>query len=313
MSTYVDPLIFRELQDSEVLPAPSGVRLRIMQMCQQEDIALPDLVAQIQGDPVLAGRLIQIANIPNLNKGRMVASVNVDLLLMVGLQAVRQMALAISLTESARRGDCAEFDYDAFWSRSTAMACASQALADLIQVAPPAEMFTIGLLADIGRLALASARPKRYGEILRGVGTPVSAAPLRQEEKLAFGFDHLELAAAMMQDWLFPKLFCETVLHHKAADATGLDEEDRQQRLIRLLEMAACVADICVADDAARAALLPHLLQLGERFELPSSSLEYLCARVSWDWSEWGAMLKVPTRVLREIGSALAAATEQPG
>jgi hypothetical protein len=190
---------------------------------------------------------------------------------------------------------------------------ASQALADLIPVAPPAEMFTIGLLADIGRLALASARPKRYGEILRGVGTGAPAAALRQEEKQAFSFDHLELAAAMMQDWLFPKLFCETVLHHKAADATGLDEEDRQQRLIRLLELAACVADICVADDATRAALLPHLLQQGQRFELPSSSLEYLCARVSWDWSEWGAMLKIPTRVLRELGSALAAATEQPG
>ncbi|MFX6230790.1 HDOD domain-containing protein, partial [Acinetobacter baumannii] len=79
------------------------VRLKIMQMCQQEDIALPDLVAQVQGDPVLAGRLIQIANIPNINKGRMVAAVNVELLLMVGLHAVRQMALAISLTESARR------------------------------------------------------------------------------------------------------------------------------------------------------------------------------------------------------------------
>lgn len=309
MPHYVAPQVFRELQDSEVLPAPSGVRLKIMQMCQQEDIALPELVAQVQGDPVLAGRLIQIANIPNINKGRMVASVNVELLLMVGLHAVRQMALAISLTESARRGDCKEFDYDQFWSRSTAMACAGQALGDLLQIAPPAEMFTIGLLADIGRLGLASARPKRYGELL---GSGMQGGALRQEEKALFGFNHLELAAAMMQDWLFPKLFCETVLHHSEADSTGMDEEDRQQRLIRLLELAACVADVCVASDTERAALLPRLLALGERFELPVSSLEYLCGRVSWDWSDWGALLKVPTRVLREIGPELAAAAEQP-
>ncbi|BEV15434.1 HDOD domain-containing protein [Herbaspirillum sp. DW155] len=309
MSHYVDPQVFRALQDSEVLPAPSGVRLKIMQMCQQEDIALPELVAQVQGDPVLAGRLIQIANIPNINKGRMVASVNVELLLMVGLHAVRQMALAISLTESARRGDCKEFDYDQFWSRSTAMACAGQALGDLLQIAPPAEMFTIGLLADIGRLGLASARPKPYGELL---GSGVQGAALRQEEKTLFGFNHLELAAAMMQDWLFPKLFCDSVLHHSDADHTGMDEEDRQQRLIRLLELAACVADVCVASDTGRAALLPRLLALGERFGLPVSSLEYLCGRVSWDWSDWGALLKVPTRVLREIGPELVAAAEQP-
>ena len=116
----------------------------------------------------------------------------------------------------------------------------------------------------------------------------------------------------MMQDWHFPKLFCETVLYHHDADNTGMDEEDRQQRLIRLLELAACVADVCVASDAARPALLPRLLALGERFELPLSSLEYLCGRVSWDWSDWGALLKVPTRVLREIGTELAAAAEKP-
>ncbi|ALU89735.1 Hdc superfamily two component response regulator protein [Herbaspirillum rubrisubalbicans M1] len=310
MSCYVDHQTFHELQDSEVLPAPSGVRLKIMQMCQQEDIALSDLVAQVQGDPILAGRLIQIANIPNINKGRMVAAVNIDLLLMVGLHAVRQMALAISLTESARRGDCQEFDYQRFWSRSTAMACAGQALGELLQVAPPAEMFTVALLADIGRLGLASARPRRYGELLR---SGAQGTALRAQEKEVFGFHHLELAAAMMQDWLFPRLFCEAVLHHGAPEQSGLDEADRQQRLIRVLELAACVADLCVASDAERTSLLPRLLRLGGPVELPISTLASVCSHISQDWSQWGALLKVPARVLPDLGTELVAALKQPG
>ncbi|NUU01286.1 HDOD domain-containing protein [Herbaspirillum robiniae] len=309
MSTYIETQTFRELQDSEVLPAPSGVRLNIMQMCQQEDISLPELVSQVQGDPVLAGRLIQIANIPNINKGRMVASVNVELLLMVGLHAVRQMALAISLTESARRGDCKEFNYDIFWARSTAMACAGQALGEMLQLAPPAEMFTNGLLAGIGRLGLASARPKRYGELL---ATNPQGPALAEEERKVFGFDHLSLAAAMMEDWHFPRLFCTAVLHHENPEASGLDEDDRQQQLVRMLELAGCVADVCVADPAVRGQLLPRLLKLAERFELPLSSVEYICGRVSWDWSDWGALLKIPTRVLPDIGTELAEAAQQP-
>ncbi|MBO9535600.1 HDOD domain-containing protein [Herbaspirillum sp.] len=309
MSTYIEPQTFRELQDSEVLPAPSGVRLNIMQMCQQEDISLPDLVAQVQGDPVLAGRLIQIANIPNINKGRMVASVNVELLLMIGLHAVRQMALAISLTESARRGDCKEFDYDAFWGRSTAMACAGQALGEMLQVAPPAEMFTNGLLAGIGRLGLASARPKRYGEILQD---KPQGQDLLDKERAAFGFDHLALAAAMMEDWHFPKLFCTAVLHHENPDESGLDESDRQQALARVLELAGCVADVCIADAETRGRLLPRLLQLAARFDLPLSSVEYICSRVSWDWSDWGTLLRISTRALPEIGAELAEAAKQP-
>lgn len=309
MSTYIEPHTFRELQDSEVLPAPSGVRLNIMQMCQQEDISLPELVAQVQGDPVLAGRLIQIANIPNVNKGRMVASVNIELLLLIGLHAVRQMALAISLTESARRGDCKEFDYDAFWSRSTAMACAGQALGEMLQVAPPAEMFTNGLLAGIGRLGLASARPKRYGEVLHA---KPQGQQLLEQERAAFGFDHLDLAAAMMEDWHFPKLFCTAVLHHENPGASGLDEGDRQQMLARVLELAGCVADVCVSDAATRSRLLPRLLQLAAGFSLPLSSVEYICSRVSWDWSDWGKLLRIPTQVLPEIGAEIAAAVQPP-
>ncbi|MCA1323651.1 HDOD domain-containing protein [Herbaspirillum sp. alder98] len=305
MSTYIEDKTFRELQDSEVLPAPSGVRLNIMQMCQQEDISLPELVSQVQGDPVLAGRLIQIANIPNINKGRMVAAVNVELLLMVGLHAVRQMALAISLTESARRGDCKEFDYDAFWARSTAMACAGQALAEMLQQAPPAEMFTNGLLAGIGRLGLASARPKRYGELLLDHPT---GEVLLEREQAAFGFDHLALAAAMMEDWHFPRLFCNAVLYHERPSASGVEEGDRQQQLVRMLELAGALADVCVATAAARPALLSRLLTLAAAFDLPLSSVEYLCGRVSWDWSDWGALLHIPTQVLPDIGQELAEA-----
>ncbi|MFJ3044824.1 HDOD domain-containing protein [Herbaspirillum chlorophenolicum] len=309
MSTYIEPQTFRELRDSEVLPAPSGVRLNIMQMCQQEDISLPELVSQVQGDPVLAGRLIQIANVPNINKGRMVASVNVELLLLIGLHAVRQMALAISLTESARRGDCKEFDYDAFWGRSTAMACAGQALGEMLQVAPPAEMFTNGLLAGIGRLGLASARPKRYGEVLH---TKPQGQELLDKEREAFGFDHLSLAAAMMEDWHFPKLFCTAVLHHENPEVSGLDDDDRQQMLARVLELAGCVADVCIADTETRSHLLPRLLQLSARFSLPLSSVEYICSRVAWDWSDWGSLLHIPTQVLPEIGAEIAEAAKPP-
>lgn len=309
MSTYIEPQLFRELQDSEVLPAPSGVRLKIMQMCQQEDISLPDLVSQVQGDPVLAGRLIQIANIPNVNKGRMVASVNVELLLLIGLHAVRQMALAISLTESARRGDCKEFDYDAFWGRSTAMACAGQALGEMLQVAPPAEMFTNGLLAGIGRLGLASARPKRYGEVLQAHS---QGQALLEQERETFGFDHLSLAAAMMEDWHFPKLFCTAILHHENPAASGLDEGDRQQVLARVLELAGCVADVCIANVETRSQLLPRLLELAAGFGLPLSSIEYICSRVSWDWSDWGKLLRIPTQALPDIGAELAEAAKQP-
>jgi len=311
MSTYLEPRTFRQLQESGTLPAPSGVRLNIMQMCQQEDLSLPDLVRQVLGDPMLSGRLIQIANIPNVNKGRMVASINIELLLMVGLQSVRQMALAISLIDSPRRSDCGAFDHSAFWARSTAMACAGQALAEMLPRVPAAEMFTNGLLAGIGRLALASVHGERYGALLEG---PEDGGALRIKEKAAFGVDHLQLAAAMMEDWHFPPLFCTAVLHHEQPDASGFAEEERQQQLVRMLALAGGFADVCVAADArARAAVLPRLIEQAAAFALPLSGLEYLCSRISADWSDWGALLQVPARTLPVMAGELATAAERMG
>lgn len=311
MSTFIATQTFEELRDSEVLPAPSGVRLTIMQLCQKEDLALAELVSQVQGDPILAGRLIQIANIPNVNKGRMIASVNIDMLLMIGLHAVRQMALAISLTETGRRGDCKEFDYDKFWARSSAMACAGQALAEMLTIVPPAEMFTVGLLAGIGKLGIASSKPKRYGELLAQNPPPEALAGSEQE---MFGFNHLALAAAMMEDWHFPGLFCNAVLYHEAPEASGFDEEDRQQRLIRMLEMAACVADICTAPDAeARRPFLIQMLLLCRRFDLGAQAVEHICSKTSRDWMGWGSLLKVKTHTLQSVHDELNAVVEAVG
>ena len=166
MTNFIDPIDFESLKQDDTLPSPSGVRLNIMRMCRQEDVSLPELVTQIQTDPVLAGRIIKIGNGASINKGRPIVAIGKDVLLMIGLHAVRQLALAISLTTERRDDGCPGFDYTAFWARTVAMACASQALADYYGDAPPSEMFASGLLANIGRLGLASARPEAYSALL---------------------------------------------------------------------------------------------------------------------------------------------------
>lgn len=56
------------------------------------------------------------------------------------------------------------FDYEDFWAHSLATAIACQQLAAFAQVS--GELFTIGLLARIGELALASIFPQDYSELL---------------------------------------------------------------------------------------------------------------------------------------------------
>jgi hypothetical protein len=78
-------------------------------------------------------------------------------------------------------------------------------------------MFTTGLLANIGRLTLASAHPAGYSSLLTRALEP--SAQLAMEQSL-FGFNHLNIAA-LMQDWKIPELFCDAVLHVKRRQLPG--------------------------------------------------------------------------------------------
>src|SRR5574343_1355365 len=95
-------LDFNELKASGTLPSPKGVALRVMQLCQDENLSLKDLAQTIQGDPALAGRIIKIANYVNPNRSRPIAAVTTDTLVLIGIHAVRQVVLGLSLVGNYR-------------------------------------------------------------------------------------------------------------------------------------------------------------------------------------------------------------------
>lgn len=287
---------FNELKATGVLPSPRGVMLAVMRLCQREQASFQELARTVQADPVLAGRIIKIANAMSRNASRPIASVTAETLILVGLQSVRQVALGLSLVTTYRAGGCHAFDYERFWMRSLAMACAAQQIATHVRVAPLAEMFTCGLLAGIGRLGLAAARPAEYAALLDEMdGQPPEA--LTAAETALFTFNHLSLAAAMMADWNIPRLFSDAVLFHENPHASGLQPDSRQQRLVLVLHAAAQAADFCTAPDEARERMVPAMLALGAPLELDAGQVEDIMNKVLQEWSEWGAMLQIPVRM----------------
>ena len=104
MLTFVEPTLFEKLRSAQALPSPGGVRLTIMRMCAQDDPDMHELIHLVQGDPALSGRIIRIVNVLNADRVRPIASVSMDSMLLVGLQAVaahRLHALAVQALGAA--------------------------------------------------------------------------------------------------------------------------------------------------------------------------------------------------------------------
>ena len=236
---------FNELRASGGLPSPKGVALKVMHLCQDESLSLNLLAQTIQGDPALAGRIIKIANYVNPNRSRPIASVTTDTLILIGIHAVRQVVLGLSLIGEYRDSRCKLFDFENFWSLSVAMASAAHQIAACTRVAAPAEMFNCGLMSGVGQLALVTARPEAYCEMLAELQDD-SPATLQAAQMSHFGLTQRDMMIFILQDWGIPKLFIDTLYYHEDPLSSGYAENSRPLRITYALQLASLLARTCV-------------------------------------------------------------------
>jgi diguanylate cyclase (GGDEF)-like protein len=307
----IDPNQFVELKASGNLPSPKGSALKVIELCQRDNVTLPEIIHVLQIDPAMVGRILKLANSSAFGRPRPAVALTPDVLMSIGIQSVRQVVLAFSLVSGNRNGLCPGFDYELFWSRSAATGVAAQLLGAATRAAPPAELFTIGLLANIGRMALAALHAERYGELMTQAGGQFAPVLTTLEQK-TFNHTHLDVAAAMMRDWGLPKLFTDAVLFHEAPQLADFGIESRSGRLAYCLKLATQLADLCFLPQQERGPDFFKLLPLAKELGIPDGNLVALGDQMLREWKDWSAMLELGVREVAPF-SSLEVEAEHPG
>ena len=294
--SVIDPAVLRRLEQIKAkggLPSPKGPAMAIIRLAQRESTSLPVLAHAIKADPTFSVRLVKVAGGVSDSGHRPVVSVR-DAVTVLGMPAVRSLALGFSLLSNYRNGKCRNFDYSRFWSHSLARAVALQVLTGATQGSQPEDAFSVGLLARIGELALATLFPQEYSDILqRRVDEPeLGLFDLEQE---AFVLTHGVLTASMMLDCGLARIYAEPIYFFEVIDQQPLPEGSSQLIVQSLLALADCIGDVCLAPQADCRALMPKLFRLGSRLSLDGGPLVALCERVAHEWRDWGALLGIET------------------
>jgi len=302
MSPPIDINQLQQLNATGDLPSPKGAALAIIRLTRKDDLSLAELARVIKTDPAFVGRLVKAANGSALLPGRPIVSVQ-DALMVVGLPAVRNMALGFSLLSNYRNGRCENFDYERYWSGALLMAIGCQSLAKRLPCASPDEMFCLGLLARIGELAMATLFPAEYSEVLVEARA-TDADGLVALEHNAFAMTHRELSAAMMGDWGMPRVFQEVAYHFESPGGAPFGEGSRDTSILRLTCLAAEIAQYCLADPAARPVVMEHVEHVAAEVDLDASALETVIEEITKAWVEWGKLLQVATHVPTQTRAA---------
>jgi HD-like signal output (HDOD) protein len=276
-----------ELKNTNRLPSPSGTALEIMRLLQNDNGAISDVADLVKMDPALSARIIKFVNSAGSSNQRSIMNVN-DAIVMAGMATVKNFALSLSLVTKDSRNRCNEFSYISFWSLSLARAVALMAMNRLERVIAPEEAFTFGLLADIGRLAVASAWSEEYSDCLLAAR---DEANLKQSESVLFGIHHDEMSLLLLKDWGFSGVFVD------ALSASFNINLLNSNRLAEQLIFARELATYCVTVDWERENLLPSLVSRADKNNLNRTDLIAFLDDLVVQWKEWGNLIDIKTDV----------------
>ena len=195
------------------LPVFPRAAREVVRQVSNPDAGPRELTAVCSLDPVLAGRLIQIANSafysPRLPIGTIMHAVS-----FIGTETARRVLLAAAL-----RGNFASPQSHHIWNHSLDVAQAAEMLAMRSSVKmDPSQAFLAGLIHDIGRLAFSIMPPafmERFHRLTDG-GCP----PVEVEMCLA-GRCHGEVGSETLEQWKFPGEIVEAIRwHHRPERST---------------------------------------------------------------------------------------------
>ena len=285
------------------LPSPKGAALAIMEACRRDDATARDVANLVQTDPALLGRILQQANAAALG-GRAVVSAT-DAVGRLGLQTVRLLALTFSLIDQNGQGKCAGFEYSRFWSHSLLMALAMKQLGAELRHGAPDELFTCGLLARVGCLALATVYPDEYTKLLL---TGPQSSELVAAEQLALHTDHLELSVTLLKQWGIPLVLAEPALFHENPEAAHFELNSRPWKLTRLMHLSWKLADFLMASEQEHPCQIAGLTVLATQMGFSPESFAPQVDTLIAQWRAWGDKLQVQTSALMPFEKMVQAA-----
>ena len=216
MTTALRPIARDELLAAlrDLPPLPSVV-LELVESLGHEELSATQYSAKISRDQALAAKTLRLANSSFYGRGRQVSSV-AEAIAVLGLRTVRGVVTAAGMAGSFRRHP--GFDHDAFWRHSIGSALCAQALAGALRRDDGDLAFTVGLLHDIGRLALASAFAPAYAEVEQWRRDQDCHDD--DAERAVLGIDHAEVGGLIARQWNFAPAIVDAIRQHHAPPPT---------------------------------------------------------------------------------------------
>jgi diguanylate cyclase (GGDEF)-like protein len=223
------------------------VAVRVVQLCQRDDLDLAEIARVIGHDPALAAKVLKMVNSPAFGVRQEVRTLS-HAVALLGANAVRMLVLSFSLAKDMSR---TKSGLKTYWKRSMLSGVAARESLGEAVIAAREEAFLAGLLQDIGVLALQRVLGREYEELVAASADDHVRLVALERERLRA--DHAEVGGWLLTKWRLPERLCTATL--RSHDPGQLDPRLSEDvgALVNAVGMSGHIADIWVARDALEA------------------------------------------------------------
>ncbi|MEZ5308448.1 MAG: HDOD domain-containing protein [Pyrinomonadaceae bacterium] len=193
---------------AKLMPLPSSAS-RVLGLIENPNVTTGELSTAIGLDPVLASRVMRLANSPMYAMEREIATVSAAVAA-VGVRSIYDIVMLGVAADNFSRDMRSLKTGVTIWEHSAAVALACKGIAKQLRMRGAEEAFTCGLLHDIGKNLLFLSDPIRYTEV-DVLDNEESASEM---ERQIFGFDHSQVGFYVARRWGLAEAVSAAVLWH---------------------------------------------------------------------------------------------------
>jgi len=223
---------------SVVIPTIPKIVQRLTKLLHKRDAGMNEVAAELAHDPALSAQVLRIANSAYYGLEEPVLDI-ARAATYLGMRTLYEVVLRASILRTFEGVSDGGFPIEALWKHSILTGQLAQWLttqSNLRLDLGPSDLYTCGLLHDLGRLVLLSAHREQYEEVLRlARSAKVDSAAIETER---FGFSHTQAGAVLACIWQLPQPLQDSIEFHHGPE--------------RYLQANATAAIVALADHVAR-------------------------------------------------------------
>lgn len=232
-------------QGLSLLPPLPTVAMELLRELQDSKSTAASVAEIAASDPSLAASLIRTVNGAAMGLSRKITSVS-EAVSYLGFGIVKGVVVRLRLEEVLAPKDAQDAqDAEDLWVHSLAVSYVAEKLAARVAGVDPGFVATLGLLHDIGKLAILAQWPQE-AQLLREQAKADPAGDPRAREAKLLGADHAALGAHLALNWKLPADLIQAVRwHHRPANAFELGDPPALRKAVHLLQIANQLTKFC--------------------------------------------------------------------